>query len=63
MDRTLIILALIQLYANIRFSIMGIGTLTREMEDTEVGTNNMCVCIYMYTHICCCFFNVGGWGV
>lgn len=39
MDRTLIILALIQLFANIKFSVMGIGTLTREMEATEVGTH------------------------
>lgn len=39
MDRTLIILALIQLFANIKFSIMGIGTLTHEMESTEVGTH------------------------
>ncbi|XP_075899346.1 uncharacterized protein LOC142899582 [Nelusetta ayraudi] len=44
MDRTLIILALIQLYANIRFSVMGIGTLTREMEDTEAICCNSPVC-------------------
>lgn len=39
MDRTLIILALIQLFMNIKFSIMGIVTLTLENKATEVGTH------------------------
>lgn len=52
MDKILIILALIQLYANIRFSIMGIGTLTCEMKDTEVGTND----VSTHTHTFLFFF-------
>lgn len=37
MDRTLIILALIQFLANIQFSIRGVRALTRDIEAIEVG--------------------------
>lgn len=48
MDRTLIILALIQLFANIKFSIMGISTLTRENEATEaLGCNSPVWCLLL----------------
>lgn len=39
MDTSLIALAFIQLYVNIRFAIMGIETLTHEAEEGEVRTD------------------------
>lgn len=39
MDTTLIALAFIQLYVNIWFAIMGLETLTHEVEEGEVGTD------------------------
>lgn len=53
MDTTLIALAFIQLYVNIRFAIMGIETLTREVKEGEVGTDRTVQTSSAHMTVCC----------